>query len=70
MTGGGLYERGTPNAPRDRGPIYWEAVARRGGHEYTGGEVEWEPTPRTCAGCEVCRDGIDWRSFVKPGART
>lgn len=55
------YPSDKPNPPHLRGPIWQQAVYRRGGHEYTGGPVEWEPADRECAGCETCRDDVERR---------
>lgn len=44
-----------PNPPHLRGAVYHAAVERRGGHEYAGGPVEWEPASRDCPGCSLCR---------------
>lgn len=41
-----------------RGETYWDAVRNRGGHEYTSGAVEWEPTDRTCPGCRLCESNV------------
>lgn len=39
------------------GDIYAAAVARRGGHEYAGGPVPWEPQgPYRCPGCPLCHN--------------
>jgi len=52
------YPSDRPNPPHLRGDIYRTAVARRGGHEYLGGAIEWEPTSRDCPGCQVCRSVV------------
>lgn len=39
------------------GDLYAAAVARRGGHEHTGGPTPWEPTPPyQCPGCPLCQN--------------
>lgn len=49
----------TADVPFDqRGETYWAAVRNRGGHEYTGGDVEWEPTDRRCPGCRLCGSNV------------
>lgn len=52
------YRGDGPNPPHLRGPIYDDAVWPRGGHEYCGGPVEWEPTSCDCDGCPVCRSPV------------
>jgi hypothetical protein len=42
------------------GAIYHQAVAHRGGHEYTGGPIPWDHPDgqhAPCAGCPLCVNG-------------
>jgi len=42
------------------GAIYHQAVAHRGGHEYTGGPIAWDHPDgqhSPCPGCPLCANG-------------